>query len=165
MLSERADLDPFDLKILKVLQENADLSNVELADLIGLSPSACLRRVARLKETGAIRRISAEIDPQYLGFGLTALVAVRLERHGREHRRAFMDSVRVEPAISLAYMVAGDESCFLLIHLRDMDHYTDLVDRILHSDANVVSHATHFVIGEVKSRSTVSAALHLPDLS
>ena len=79
-------LDQIDHRILKVLEKNADLSNKILADQVGLSPSACLRRVAQLKKIGAIQRIVAVIDPDCIERNLTA-VTVKFERHGPQHRK------------------------------------------------------------------------------
>ena len=81
-----ADLDPIDTKILRLLQDNADISNAELADKIGLSPSACLRRVAKLRDTGVIRKTVAVIDPAHIGRPLSAVINLEFHRHGNRYR-------------------------------------------------------------------------------
>ncbi|MDJ0947661.1 MAG: Lrp/AsnC family transcriptional regulator [Alphaproteobacteria bacterium] len=145
-----AELDQIDRRILAVLRENADLPNTALADAVGLSPSACLRRVARLKETGVIRRIVALVDPARLNRRLSAIVTVKFERHGPEFRQEFVKRVQTEPAISQCYMVTGDVSCVLVLHAVDMDEYTALADRLFHADSNVVAFTTHFVLDTQK---------------
>ena len=144
------ELDRIDRRILSALQENADLPNTSLAEKVGLSPSACLRRVARLKENGVIRRIVALIDPGHLDRRLSAIVTVTMERHGPEFRRDFIKRVRTEPAVSQCYMVAGDVSCILVVHVVDMDEYTALADRLFHADGNVKAFTTHLVMTTMK---------------
>ncbi|MFM8637606.1 MAG: Lrp/AsnC family transcriptional regulator, partial [Betaproteobacteria bacterium] len=77
-------LDDLDHRILHVLQDQADRSNLEIARLIGLSPAATLRRIKRLKDQGVIERVVAVLNPQAVGAGLLAVVEVSLERQG-EH--------------------------------------------------------------------------------
>ena len=144
------ELDQLDRRILAELQENADLANTALAERVGLSPSACLRRVARLNSSGVIRRIVALIDQAHLDRRLSAIVTVKFERHGPEFRRDFIKLARSEPAVSQCYMVSGDMSCVLVLHVVDMDEYTELADRFFHGDSNVAAFTTHFVLSTMK---------------
>lgn len=150
------ELDRIDQRILSVLRENADLPNKALAEQVGLSPSACLRRVARLKENGVIRRIVAVIDPGHLDRRLSAVVTVALDRHGPEFRRDFIARVKKEPAVSQCYMVAGEVSCALIVQVADMEEYTSLADRLFHADGNVKAFTTHWVMSTTKQE--ISAA-------
>ncbi|WP_446742735.1 Lrp/AsnC family transcriptional regulator [Silvibacterium acidisoli] len=97
-------LDEIDTRILEILQERADIPNTELADLVGLTPAPCLRRVQRLREDGIIRKFTIEIDNKKLGFQLAAIVEVSLERHTTEAGNSFLASIkkcrRSSPAIS-----------------------------------------------------------------
>ena len=88
------ELDQTDRRILAILQENADLPNKVLADKVGLSPSACLRRVSHLKKIGAIQRIIAVIDPACMERRLTAVVTVSFERHGPQFRKNFFEQLK-----------------------------------------------------------------------
>src|SRR5690554_2132755 len=88
------DLDRYDLKILAALQENAAISNQELADRIGLSPSPCSRRVKQLEEAGYILRQVALLDPHKLGLTLTAFVMVGMDRHTPDRFAHFEDTIR-----------------------------------------------------------------------
>jgi DNA-binding Lrp family transcriptional regulator len=143
-------LDQIDHRILGALQENADLPNKVLADQAGLSPSACLRRVTQLKRIGAIQRIVAVIDPDCLERHLTAVVTVKFERHGAQHRKNFFDQLKKEKAVSQCYMVAGEVGSVLILNVVDMDEYTQLADRLFHSDENVAAFTTHMVMSKLK---------------
>jgi len=143
-------LDNLDVRILAQLQRDADLSNAALAARVGLSPSACLRRVARLKKQGIIRRIVAVVDPARVAHGLTAIVTVEFARHGAVHRQDFLARVRIEPTVTQCYMVTGDVSCVLIAHMRDMDDYLALADRLFERDDNVQAFYTHIVMQTIK---------------
>lgn len=143
-------LDQIDHRILKVLENNADLSNKILADQVGLSPSACLRRVAQLKKIGAIQRIVAVIDPDCIERNLTAVVTVKFERHGPQHRKNFFDQLEKENAVSQCYMVAGEVGSVLILNVIDMEEYTELADRLFHADENVSAFTTHLAMSKLK---------------
>src|SRR5579863_10665424 len=87
-------LDEIDIQLLNALQADADRTNVELARLVGLSPAATLHRVRRLKESGVIRVISAQLDPAAVGFPLTMYVAATLGRHDPRSTRHFESYLR-----------------------------------------------------------------------
>ena len=144
------ELDKLDHRILAQLQRDADLSNTALAGRIGLSPSACLRRVERLKKQGVIRRIVAVVDPAQVARGLSAIVTVEFARHGAAHRQAFLARVRGEAAVTQCYVVTGDVSCVVIAHMRDMDDYLALAERLFEHDDNVQAFYTHIVMQTVK---------------
>ena len=144
------ELDQTDRRILAILQDNADLPNKVLADKVGLSPSACLRRVSHLKKIGAIQRIIAVIDPACMERRLTAVVTVSFERHGSQVRKSFFEQLKNEAAVSQCYMVTGEVGCVLIMKLVDMDEYTHLADRLFHDDKNVVAFTTYLVMSELK---------------
>ena len=143
-------LDHIDRRILETLQENADLPNNVLADQVGLSASACLRRVAQLKRIGAIQRIIAVIDPDCIERRLTVVVTVKFERHGPQHRRKFFDQLKKEQAIAQCYMVAGEFGSVLILNVVDMDDYTQIADRLFHADDNIAAFTTHMVMSKLK---------------
>ncbi len=144
------ELDKIDHRILAALQDNADLPNKVLADKVGLSPSACLRRVANLKKIGAIQRIVAVVDPACMERRLTAVVTVKFERHGPQFRKIFFEQVKKEVAVSQCYMVTGEIGCVLIVNLVDMDEYTRLADRLFHDDKNVSTFTSYLVMSELK---------------
>ncbi|MCD0502344.1 Lrp/AsnC family transcriptional regulator [Bordetella petrii] len=144
------ELDTLDHRILAQLQRDADLSNAALAARVGLSPSACLRRIQRLKKAGAIRRIVAVVDPAQVAHGLSAIVTVEFTHHGATRRQPFMARVRAEASVTQCYMVTGDISCVLVVHMRDMDGYLALAERLFEHDDNVQAFYTHIVMQTIK---------------
>jgi Lrp/AsnC family transcriptional regulator, leucine-responsive regulatory protein len=113
-------LDDVDIVLLNALQEDADRTNVELARLAGLSPAATLHRVRRLKESGVIRVISAQLDPAAAGFPLQLYVTASLARHDPRSSRVFDDLIRSLPQIIAADNVAGETDHLLTVVARDV---------------------------------------------
>jgi len=120
-------LDDIDLQLLTELQADADRTNVELARLIGLSPAATLYRVRRLKETGVIRVISAQLDPEAVGFPLQLYVAATVGRHDPRSTRVFEDQVRALPQIIAADNVTGEMDYLLTVVARDVSELQDVL--------------------------------------
>ena len=114
------ELDDVDIVLLTALQEDADRTNVELARLSGLSPAATLHRVRRLKESGVIRIIRAQLDPDAAGFPLQLYVFAALGRHDPRATRIFEDQVRALPQIIAADNVAGETDYLLSVVARDV---------------------------------------------
>jgi Lrp/AsnC family transcriptional regulator, leucine-responsive regulatory protein len=113
-------LNEVDIKLLTALQEDADRTNVELARLVGLSPAATLHRVRRLKESGVIRVISAQLDPAACGFPLQVYVSATLARHDVRSSQRFDDQIRALPQIVAADTVAGETDYLLTVVARDV---------------------------------------------
>ena len=121
-----------------------------MADLVGLSPSSCLRRIRRLKDEGVIDRIVALLAPGKTGRGLKAIVTVELERHGEQHMREFLGLVAGEPAVSQAYSVSGETDAVLMLRMKDMEEFDALCDRLFRDRSNVARYQTMFVIRTAK---------------
>jgi len=113
-------LDDVDVQLLTELQVDADRTNVELARLVGLSPAATLHRVRRLKESGVIRIISAQLDPAACGFPLQVYVSATLARHDPRSTRIFEDQVQALPQVIAADNVAGEMDYLLTAVARDV---------------------------------------------
>jgi Lrp/AsnC family transcriptional regulator, leucine-responsive regulatory protein len=113
-----AELDEVDITLLTALQEDADRTNVELARLVGLSPAATLHRVRRLKESGVIRILRADVDPAAAGFPLQVYVMAALARHDPRSTRVFEDQVRALPHIIAADNLAGEYDYMLTVVAR-----------------------------------------------
>src|SRR5271169_4359787 len=113
-------LDDVDVQLLDALQADADRTNVELARLVGLSPAATLHRVRRLKESGAIRIISARLDPDACGFPLQVYVTATLARHDVRSSDAFDNLIRSLPQVIAADTVAGETDYLLTVVARDV---------------------------------------------
>src|ERR1700747_3595042 len=113
-------LNEIDIALLTALQEDADRTNVELARLVGLSPAATLNRVRRLKESGVIRVISAQLHPAPLGSPLQVYVGATLARHDVPSSQRFDDLIRSLPQITAADTVAGEMDYLITAVARDV---------------------------------------------
>ena len=129
----KSDLDdPIDQKIVATLQEHGRLTNVELADRIGLSPSPCLRRVKRLEGEGYIQAYRAMLDRKRVGLGLTVFVGIKIEAHANDKAVAFQEAITAMPETVSCHLVAGDIDYLLEVVVPDLDHYQRfLVDKLL----------------------------------
>lgn len=117
----------FDLKIIEALQSEGRLSNVELADRIGLSPSPCLRRVKRLEAEGVIEGYSARINREKIGMGVTVFVSVGLERHREEEAERFRKAVVRLPQVVSCHAISGESDFLLEIAVADLNQYSEFV--------------------------------------
>jgi DNA-binding Lrp family transcriptional regulator len=115
-------LDRIDFDLLTLLQNDARMSNKELAAHVGLAPSTCLERVRRLREGGAILGFHAAVDPAALGIGLQALMAVRISHHAREVIERFQAHVLALPEVVAVYYLAGANDFLVHVAVRDADH-------------------------------------------
>ncbi|MDH5674519.1 MAG: Lrp/AsnC family transcriptional regulator [Myxococcales bacterium] len=117
-------LDALDHKLLAALQQDASLTNQELAARVGLSPSPCLRRVKALEAAGIILRRVALLDPKKLGLSLMALVQISMDRHTPERFERFEATVKQYPEVRTCYLITGQQSDYLLeILVPTMDDY------------------------------------------
>lgn len=125
MPRERA-LDRIDFAIIDALQNDARLSNKELAARVGLAPSSCLERVRRLVRDGRLRGFHADVPPEVLGIGLQAMIAVRLRVHSRETFEGFGGHVRSLPEAVSVYQMAGKDDFLVQVAVRDTHHLREL---------------------------------------
>jgi Lrp/AsnC family transcriptional regulator, leucine-responsive regulatory protein len=139
-------MDKIDHKILQILQNDADITNAALAERVHLAPSSCLRRVRRLKDSGAIKKTVCIIDEKVMGRNLKAIVDVVLERHGTQGQAAFHERVKNEAAISQDLIVTGERDVVLFMNVCDMEEYKEVCDRLFNFDKNVIRFKTTFVI-------------------
>ena len=117
-------LDRIDKHILKLMQGNGRISNLELADQVGLSPTPCSRRVKRLEESGLIIGHVTLLDPQALGLNLTAIVGIAMDRHTPDRFESFEKAISTMPEVIECSIVTGQTADFLLkVVVRDMRHY------------------------------------------
>jgi len=123
-------LDLIDLELLNQLQVDADRSNVELARLVGLSPTATLHRVRRLKSTGIIRSVVAELDPVLAGFPLHVYVLVTLQRHDDVGHEKFMSAVQAMPEVISADWVTGEIDAMLVVVAREVAELQRVIMRL-----------------------------------
>ncbi len=124
-------LDAYDHRILAALQRDGRLSNVQLAEEIGLSPSPCLRRVRLLEEAGVIRGYQASIDRDEVGLGLTVFVGIKVERHRQEQAEAFHRAVVDLPEVISVHLVSGESDFLLQVVVPDLRAYERLLSETL----------------------------------
>lgn len=138
-------LDRTDRAILAALQQNARLTNKELAARVGLAESSCLERVRRLVGSGVLRGFHADVDPRALGVGLQALVAVRLARHTRAAVESFRRSMlELREAVEV-FHVAGANDFLVHVAVRDSDELRDLILRAFTSRPEVAHVETSLI--------------------
>jgi Lrp/AsnC family transcriptional regulator, leucine-responsive regulatory protein len=123
-------LDEIDIHLLSLLQTDADVTNVDLARSVGLSPAATLHRVRHLKETGVIRVITARLDPAASGFALTVYVAATLTRHDPRASNAFEEMLRSMPQVVAADLVAGEMDYLLTVVTRDVAELQQVLSQL-----------------------------------
>lgn len=115
-------LDRTDFALLAAVQDEGRLSNKELAARVGLAPSSCLERMRKLQDTGVIRGWHADVDPEAVGLGLVALVAVELGRHTREDLDAFDAHLRTIPEVTQSWSLAGRIDYLVAVACHDPLH-------------------------------------------
>jgi DNA-binding Lrp family transcriptional regulator len=120
-------LDRTDLRILAELEENGRLTNAALAARVGVAESTCIQRVRALRESGAITRFRAEIDPAALGLGIQAVIKVRLGSHGRDHVRSFHATLADIPGALTIFHVAGEDDYLVHVAVSSAAALRDLV--------------------------------------
>ncbi|MGC3873601.1 Lrp/AsnC family transcriptional regulator [Halomonas sp. GXIMD04776] len=121
-------LDRYDRHILDILQHEGRISNQELAERIGLSPSPCLRRVRALEESGLITGYRALVDSKRLGYSLMALLHISMDRHTPERFANFEKEIGALPQVLECLLITGQEADYQLkVVVRDMDDYQNLL--------------------------------------
>lgn len=121
-------LDRYDRQILQLLQLDGRISNQELADKIGLSPSPCLRRVRALEESGLIRGYQVQLDAKKLGLALMALIHISMDQHTPERFEHFEARIRDIPEVLECLLITGQSADYQLkVVVKDMDAYQELL--------------------------------------
>ncbi len=135
----RSRLDLIDKKILKTLQDNGRISNVELAGEVGISPPPCLRRVRILTEKGYIKSYHAEINASKMGYGVFVFAMVTLKNQDQESIKAFDAYIIKFPIIREAHLLTGEADIMLRVVAKDWDSYQEFLTNDLLSAPNVAS--------------------------
>ena len=143
-------LDDTDLRLLELLQDDAGLSNQDLAAAARVSPATALRRVRRLTDSGVIERRIALLSTDKLGASLQALVEVQLDRQGVEHLDAFEALVDDDASVQQVWRVSPGPDFVLVLWVADMPVYQALVQRLFTQDANVRNVKAFFGVKRAK---------------
>jgi len=154
-------LDAIDRHILAALQRDARLTNVQLAEEVGLSPSPCLRRVRMLEEAGVIVGYHATLGRAEIGLGLTVFVGVKVERHRDETATAFREAVLAVPEVVSCHLVSGEADFLLQVVVPDLAGYERLLLGTLLKLPGVSDIRSNFAIQTVKTEAPLPLD-HLP---
>ena len=139
-------LDRMDFKILAHLQRIGRCSNVELADLVGLSPSPCLTRVKRLQKIGVIEGFGAHLVMATLGDFLIVFTEVTISNHRRKDLRRFEEAAEKFPEIMECYNVSGGYDFLLKIVSRSVSHFQGVMDTLLEADLGIQKFSSYIVL-------------------
>lgn len=145
-------LDAIDHKIIRTLQQNARLSNQELADEIGLSPSPCLRRVRNLEEEGLLNGYTAIVDQEKYGLPLTVFVHIRLERHSDQSIKGFEYGISKLDEVMECYLMTGSSDYLLRVVSKDLKSYEKFVREKISTIPGIAGIDSSFVFGQVKHK-------------
>jgi Lrp/AsnC family leucine-responsive transcriptional regulator len=151
----QAALDDIDRRILARLQDNARLTNVELAEAVGLSPSPCLRRVRDLEGSGVIRRYVALLDPATVGLPVSVFVNVTLERQIEAALERFEAAILKRPEVMECYLMTGDADYLLRVVTADLSAYERFLVEHLTRVPGVASIKSSFALKQVKYRTAL----------
>ncbi|MCD8512469.1 MAG: Lrp/AsnC family transcriptional regulator [Nitrincola sp.] len=124
----RVELDRFDVKILQELQQDASISNQELADRIGLTAAPCSRRVKHLIDTGVIEKLVVRVNERKVGLNLIAMLHIIMDKHIPERFEAFEKAIAEIPEVMECYLITGHDADYQLkVAVSDMDSYHDIL--------------------------------------
>jgi Lrp/AsnC family transcriptional regulator, leucine-responsive regulatory protein len=151
-------LDPIDRRILAALQDDAAISNIELAERVGLSPSPCLRRVRALERDGVIRRRVTLLDPAAVGLPVSVFVQVTLERQVEHALDTFERTVLGWPEVLECYLMTGDSDYLLRIVVPDLESYQRFLMQHLTRVPGVASIKSSFALRQVEYRTALPLA-------
>lgn len=152
----QAPIDPTDARILTLLQENARITQSDIAKSVGLAPSAVLERIRKLEARGAIREYVAAIDPHVANRALLAFVSVRTNEYGPDQPSA--RALATIPEVLEVHHVAGDDCYLLKVRTRDAEHLGQLLRERIAGTPGVVSTRTTIVLETVKETSRIPIA-------
>ena len=144
-------IDRADALLLDALQRNSRLTSEELAGIVNLSPTACQRRIKRLRAAGVIEGEVAIVSPRAVGRPVSMVVAVSLERERADIIDRFKRAIRETPEVMTGYYVTGDADFILVITARDMESYEAFTRRFFYENPNIKGFKTLVVIDRVKA--------------
>lgn len=152
-------LDKIDMAILTILQENARIPNIELAQHVGLSPSACSRRLHQLESGGVIEKYQAVISNEAIGQTITALVHITLKAQSEDHLTRFERAVKTCPHIVACFLMSGESDYLVRVNARDMAHYERIYKEWLSALPGVSRIQSSFAMRMVVNRANIDVAM------
>lgn len=148
-------MDPIDLNILHQLQIDSKASMAEIADQVGLSEPACYRRVRALRKSGVIEKEVAIVKPKNMGWPLSMMLLVELERDHSSIVNAFLNRVNRQPEIIDSWFVTGDYDLVLQVIAEDMEAFDQFTQQVLHKDNSVKNFKTLVVMRHSKANGAI----------
>lgn len=148
--NEPALLDKIDRKILNMLQKDNQITNLALAEQVGISAPPCFRRVKRLREEGIIVKDVSLIDPFKAGRGLIVFANITLEKQREDLLAHFERKMLEQEEVMQCYFVSGDTDYLLIIHVADMSHYNEFARRVFANEANIKMFRSSFCLSRTK---------------
>ncbi|KVN89396.1 AsnC family transcriptional regulator [Burkholderia ubonensis] len=152
-------LDATDCRILAVLQEEGRISNLDLAERISLSPSACLRRMRLLEDQGVIEHYRACLSREKLGFELEAFVQVSMRNEQTQWHERFAEALREWPEVVGAFVVTGESHYLLRVLAHNLKHYSDFVLNRLYKAPGVMDIRSNIVLQTLKDEAGAPVVL------
>jgi Lrp/AsnC family leucine-responsive transcriptional regulator len=145
-------MDKLDKRILQELQNNGAITNLELSEKIGLSPSPCARRVKQLEESGIIKGQATLLDASKLGLKLIALIQISMDRHTPDRFEIFEKKVRTFPEVIECLLITGQSADYQLkVVIPDMEYYQELLLNKITKIEGVTDVHSSFILREVQS--------------
>ncbi|UZE96059.1 Lrp/AsnC family transcriptional regulator [Alkalimarinus alittae] len=149
-------LDRLDRRILEELQRNGSITNLELAELVGLSPSPCSRRVKQLEESGIINRTVTLLNPDKLNLKLTAIIQVSMDRHTPDRFENFEQTLEGYPEVMACSLITGQAADYLIeVLVQDMDGYQAFLLGRLTRIPGVTGVHSSFVLRKIIDRTEI----------
>ena len=148
--TEAVRLDAHERRILIELQNDGRLTNQELAQRVGLSPSACWRRVKALEESGVILRYAAILDPKKVGLGECVFAHVTLARHSLAMTHEFADSIRDRPEVMECFFTTGDADILMRVATPSVSAYDKFLEEFVFSAPGISQVRSNFALRQIK---------------
>lgn len=142
-------LDSIDIKILQTLQLNGRLKNVDLSEIVNLSPTPCLNRVRRLEESGVITGYRTTVDPAKVGLSVCSLVLIKLSNNRRHAVDEFSNAVQQVAAVTECFLATGRYDYVAKVYARDFNHYEAIIKDDLAELPHIDSFETLFLFGNL----------------
>ena len=150
------NIDRYDRQILEILQQDGRISNQDLADRIGLSPSPCLRRVRALEDAGLVLGYRALLDARKLGLSLTALIHISMDRHTPDRFERFETEIDAIPEVMECLLITGQDADYQIkAVVRDMDAYQELLLNRITRIPGVTGVHSSFVLRQVINKTAL----------
>ena len=156
------DLDDLDRKILTSLQENARISNAELAETVGLSPSPCWRRVRALEEAGVVRKYATILEPKVIGLPVSVFVSITLEKQVEDWLGRFESALQDRPEVMECYLMTGEFDYLLRVVVPDLEAYEKFVLEHLTRIPGIAGIKSSFALKQVQYKTALPLG-HLED--